>query len=514
MRRPIIVLGLDGYEPSVAQHLLADGRMPNLRALACDSMQCRLDHGEAKRTGLAWEHVALGREPAAYGRFAAVDFDPSTYRVTQEGTKSRPFLADIDRRIVVFDAPYFDLAAAPNCMGLVSWGAHDAGIASTCAPPGLAEEIAAKFGPYPATKYIYGFVWQNEERARAMATALVDAVERRSAIGQWLCTERLRDWDMALIVVSEFHSAVEALWHGYDPAHPLHDLPSAEAARAGIVGVYEAFDRMLGRYRESMPEADLAIFSMHGMGANDSDVPTMLLLPELLYRASFGSALFESRPEWAAAPASVPMLSPSEAWDVAVKSCMRHRLPPNGEKLPLDWMPATVYRRYWPAMAAFALPSYYDGRVRLNLAGRERDGLVPVEAYGAKLDEICALLAECRDPRTNQPVVRAITRPVAANPLRAGPSEADLVIIWQGAPLAFRHERLGLIGPAPYRRTGGHTGGAGIAYFTAPELPRGDVGTVSAFDVVPTLIDLLGAPKPSYISGRSLCRMPGTMPAA
>ena len=347
-----------------------------------------------------------------------------------------------------------------------------------------------------------------------MAAALVDAVERRSAIGQWLCTERLRDWDMAIIVVSEFHSAIEALWHGYDPAHPLHDLPSAEAARAGIVGVYEAFDRMLGRYRTSMPEADLVIFSMHGMGANDSDVPTMLLLPELLYRASFGSALFESRPEWIAAPDGVPMLSPSETWDIVVKSCLRHRLRRDGEKLPLDWMPATVYRRYWPAMEAFALPSYYDGRVRLNLAGRERDGLVPVETYGAKLDEICALLAECRDPRTNQPVVRAITRPVAANPLRAGPSEADLVIIWQGAPLAFRHERLGLIGPAPYRRTGGHTGGDGIAYFTAPELPRGDVGMVSAFDVVPTLIDLLGAPKPSYISGRSLFRMPATAPAA
>jgi predicted AlkP superfamily phosphohydrolase/phosphomutase len=514
MRRRIIVLGLDGYEPSVAQQLLADGRMPNLQALARDCMQCRLDHGEAKRTGLAWEHVALGREPAAYDRFAAVDFDPGTYRVTQTGTKSRPFLADINRRSIVFDAPYFDLAAAPNCLGLVSWGAHDAGIARTCAPPGLAEEIAAKFGPYPAKKYIYGFVWQNEEHTRAMAAALVEAIERRSAIGQWLCAERMRDWDLALIVVSEFHSALEALWHGYDPAHPLHHLPSATAAHAGIVGVYEAFDRMLGRYRTSMPEADLVLFSMHGMGANDSDVPTMLLLPELLYRASFGSALFESRPEWTAAPDAIPILSPDETWDTAVKSSLRHRRRPNGERLPLDWMPATVYRRYWPEMEAFALPSYYDGRLRINLAGRERNGLVPVAAYDAKLDAICALLAECRDPRTNQPVVRAVKRPVAADPLKAGPTEADLVIIWQGAPLAFRHERLGLIGPAPYRRTGGHTGAAGIAYFTAPELPRGEIGTVSAFDVVPTLIDLLGAPRPSYVSGHSLLHRPASLTAA
>jgi predicted AlkP superfamily phosphohydrolase/phosphomutase len=282
--------------------------------------------------------------------------------------------------------------------------------------------------------HLDGLVWQNKEHTRAMATALVEAIERRSAIGQWLCAERMRDWDLALIVVSEFHSALEALWHGYDPAHPLHRLPSATAAHAGIVGVYEAFDRMLGRYRTAMPEADLVLFSMHGMGANDSDVPTMLLLPELLYRASFGSALFEPRPEWAAAPDAIPILSPSETWDTAVKSGLRHRRRPNGERLPLDWMPATVYRGYWPEMEAFALPSYYDGRLRVNLVGRERNGLVPVAAYDAKLDAICALLAECRDPRTDQPVVRAIKRPVAADPLKAGPTEADLVIVWQARP--------------------------------------------------------------------------------
>ena len=34
---------------------------------------------------------------------------------------------------------------------------------------------------------------------------------------------------------------------------------------------------------------------------------------------------------------------------------------------PLEWMPATRYRALWPTMRAFALPSFYDGRVRLNL---------------------------------------------------------------------------------------------------------------------------------------------------
>ncbi|MEZ5832785.1 MAG: hypothetical protein R3D05_16545 [Dongiaceae bacterium] len=514
MSRSILVLGLDGYEPSIAESLLADGRMPNLQALARDSMRCRLDHGEAKRTGLAWEHFAVGQEPTAYGRHAAVDFQPTTYRVTQEGTKSKPFAADLSKKFLIFDAPYFDLPAAPNCVGLVGWGAHDAGVAPLCAPPGLSEEVTAKFGPYPATPYIYGFVWPNEERTRAMAAALVEAVERRSVIGHWLCTERLSGWDMAVIVVSEFHSAVEALWHGYDATHPLHHLPSAEPARAGILGVYEAFDRMLGLYRRSMPDVDIVVFSMHGMGANDSDVATMLLLPELMYRASFGRGLFEPRPEWRVAHGSVPLLSQDEVWDTAVKSCLRHRRRRAGEKLPLDWMPATAYRRYWPEMEAFALPSYYDGRIRLSLAGREHQGRVPAANYSAKLDELCALLEECRDPWTNEPVVRAITRPVAADPLRAGPTEADLVVTWRGSHLAFQHRRLGLIGPAPFRRTGGHTGSTGIAYFSTLRLPLGDIETASAFDIVPTLIDLLDAPRLPYVSGQSLFDRMAEAPAA
>src|SRR5262249_7113389 len=146
---------------------------------------------------------------------------------------------------------------------------------------------------------------------------------------------------------------------------------------------------------------------------------------------------------------------------------------------------------------------YYDGRIRLNLAERERDGRVRVAEYAAKLDEICALLEECRDPRTGAPVVAKIARPVADDPLNAGATESDLVVIWRGSPLAIQHPRFDLIGPVPFRRTGGHSGGAGVAYVLSDRLPRGDIGLVSAFDIVPTLIDLLEAPALDYVSGHS-----------
>jgi predicted AlkP superfamily phosphohydrolase/phosphomutase len=505
LNRRVLAIGLDGYEPGVGEAMMAEGKLPNLRSFAGQSAQFALDHGSAKRTGLAWEHVSLARNPAAYGRHAAVRFDPATYQASQFGTESTPFLAELDLRAVVFDAPYFDLQAAPNCQGLVGWGSHDAGVRAHSTPLGIAAEIAARFGPYPATPYIYGFVWPNPHNAQAMADALVRATRLRGEIALWLLAERLPHWDLGLLVFSEFHSAIEAMWHGYDAAHPLHGLPSSRAAREGIVGVYEAFDELLGTFIAAFPDVDLVLFSMHGMGANDSDVATMLLMPELLYRRSFGKNLYEARQDWKAAvtAGTLPMLGEQESWSRAVKDCMGYT---GAEAAPvkLDWMPASLYRTYWPGMQAFALPSYYDGRIRINLSGRERDGLVGLSDYHSKLDELCALLHEVRNPRTGGPVVKSIERPVAADPLNADATQADLVIIWQGAPLAFFHEAFGLIGPAPYRRTGGHSGDHGVAWFSSAQVARGESLTASAFDVMPTVISLLGKTIPPGLSGRSL----------
>ena len=66
------------------------------------------------------------------------------------------------------------------------------------------------------------------------------------------------------------------------------------------------------------------------------------------------------------------------------------------------------------------------------------------------------------------------------------------------------HPRLGLIGPVPLRRTGGHTGPHGMAYIAAPDLEAGQRGIRSSFDVVPTLVNLLGCRPIAGMSGNSL----------
>src|SRR4030095_11227029 len=133
-------------------------------------------------------------------------------------------------------------------------------------------------------------------------------------------------------------------------------------------------------------------------------------------------------------------------------------------RLDLDWQPAQHYRRYWPRMPAFALPSFYDGRIRINLQGRERHGTVAPSRYEETCRELEEMLHECRNPLSGAPGVESLQRASTQDPLRLGRSESDLLVVWRGVATALQHPRLGLIGPVALRRTGGHNRRPGRAH--------------------------------------------------
>jgi predicted AlkP superfamily phosphohydrolase/phosphomutase len=170
----------------------------------------------------------------------------------------------------------------------------------------------------------------------------------------------------------------------------------------------------------------------------------------------------------------------------------------------VDWQVAARYRAWWPAMRAFALPTFYDGRVRINLRGRERDGVVALEDYDAACREVEDAVAACRDPRTGEPVLAEVRRLRATEPLDPHGPDADLQLIWSHATDSWEHPDAGTIGPFPYRRTGGHSP-RGFAFVAGPGIEPGELGARSAFDVTPTVLDLLGRDAAAgRVEGRSL----------
>ncbi len=262
----------------------------------------------------------------------------------------------------------------------------------------------------------------------------------------------------------------------------------------------------------------------------------MVLLPELVYRWALDRRLLEVPSAWTAVPDQAPVITGEHAaWSRdwypsapgndrpsatrvlashlpgpllrkvrSVRAGRRSSSRPTGYK-SADWLPATWYREWWPAMPAFALPSFYDGRIRVNLRGRESAGIVDIADYRRVCDEIEALVRACTDPQTGASVVETVERVADGDdPLALDSASADLVIVWRASPLAFIHPTHGLIGPVPYRRTGGHTGRHGFASITGPGITPGDYGITSSFDVAPTIADFVADRSIDGISGTSL----------
>ena len=540
-RHRVLAIGLDGFDVTVAERYMAEGQMPALAELRKRAARFLLDEGQARRAGLPWEHVASGLSPNEAGRWSPVDFDPSSYTAWQAGTRFTPWWDNTGLRVVVFDPPFVDLRRAPNTQGIVAWGSHSPGSTREARPAALMADFVRQFGEYPADEWKYGTPWPSAARTRLMGERLCHALDVRGRAAQWLATERFPDWDFFFAVAGELHGAAEGLWHGIDAGHPLNNHRSGAAAADALLEIHRALDRMIGKLVNAAGDAVVIAFNMGGMGPNECDVQSMVLLPELLYRNAFGRPLLTLPSAWTANPNRIPILDEHEDWETARQSWVPE---PNGtesagnlraaaSRLPepikrvlrgvrsavvdrrfgqapaetviqdVGYIPSYAYRHHWPLMPAFAVPAFLDGRIRINLRGRERDGIVELSRYEETCRTLEMLLFECRDPRTGGPAVEAIERSTTDNPMTLGRSDSDLLVVWSGSATAIEHPRLGLIGPVPYRRTGGHTR-HGIAYLAAPGLEPGERGVRSSHDVVPTIVELLGAEPITRLTGKSL----------
>ncbi|MBI3420365.1 MAG: alkaline phosphatase family protein [Proteobacteria bacterium] len=500
-----MVIGLDSFDMPLAESFMQEGLMPNLARLKTQSACCKVQDGHEKYSGLAWEYFSTSMHPANGGRWSPLEFNPDTYEIQQRPVQIAPFLAELAARTVVFDVPYCDITQAEKVQGLTRWGAHDPGVPEQSRPANLRSEIARRFGAYPALKDIYGFCWPSAKRTRELSDRLARAATLRGKVMRWMLEEKFPDWELGVVVVGESHSAIEPLWHGVDPTHPLYSIPSGPEAAKGLRKIYNAIDGLIGELQSAFPDATLAVFSSHGMGANHADVAAMALLAELTYRWQFNEPYMRPRKWSKTLPNGIPLLNENDRWHDSIVPMVPY--PPEGEpggKWNCSWMPVTRYARFWPKMKAFAIPSYYDGRLRINLQGREAQGVVPREEYERVRDTLMADLKNLRNSATGEKAVADIWCPKSDDPLGIGPTEADLYVIWQGNPYGLACPKAGEVGPLPCRRPGGHTGKFGFLYLHGKEVRAGDYGVASSFEVVPTLLDLMGEKRPAQVHGNSL----------
>src|SRR5262245_17564157 len=75
----VIVIGLDGLEPKIAEAMLAAGELPHLARLRAQGGYARVATTYPAQTPVAWSTVATGTNPGGHGIFDFVRRDPKTY---------------------------------------------------------------------------------------------------------------------------------------------------------------------------------------------------------------------------------------------------------------------------------------------------------------------------------------------------------------------------------------------------------------------------------------------------
>ena len=218
--------------------------------------------------------------------------------------------------------------------------------------------------------------------------------------------------------------------------------------------VYTAIDVALQRVLDALPEqADVMLVSPVGMDVNTSRAD---MLPEMLR-----AILDPQEPD--AAPAGGSIWRLRAALPTGMRARVARVLP---ERVALDLTARLELRGLdWSRTRAFAHPAENQGYVRLNLRGRERDGIVAPEEADALMDEIADGVRTFTD-LDGQQAVESVER--VAERFGSGTRAdllPDLIVRWTNRPSTnlegVRSERFGTVRRhgVGSGRSGNHTEG-------------------------------------------------------
>ena len=430
-RRPVVAVGIDGAEPALVRSLMARGEVPCLRALLERGAWGRVTSPADIGSGAVWPTFMTGSAPRRHGICYDWPWDPDGMRIAHLTTDHlTPFwktFALEGYAVGVLDVPFAPIAGVPNGIEISEWGSHDWLLGRlTVSPASRTDWVRTHGGVHPFAAGPVDASGPSDARGlRRLADACLAGARARGTLAVRLLAEM--ELDLLLVVFPEIHKSSHLMWHTVDPAHPAHGAAPLDGE--GLVEIFREVDRQIGRLVEAAGhEATLLVFSLHGMRAKQG-VPAILdPLMRALGLAAGRDAGSRSWPERARhAFVAGKRLAPAP-----VKR-LYHRLAPRALTRRVEHQ-AFGLDYDWSRTVAFPMPSDQHGWIRLNLAGRETQGILEPGRY----DELCArlegLLQRLRTV-DGQRVVKDIRRLGGNGNGDGGPPRTlpDLVLHWEDA---------------------------------------------------------------------------------
>ncbi|HUO83869.1 MAG TPA: alkaline phosphatase family protein [Thermoanaerobaculia bacterium] len=414
-KRRVVAIGIDAGEPSLFQRWIREGELPAMQSLLERGSWHRVRSGAEIGSGSVWPTFTTETSPAAHGIYGDWEFDPQTMalRRSQWG-QIEPFWRRLARRgqtCAVFDVPFAPPSGEDHIEELLDWGAHDWLGGSRTVRGDAFRAAARQVGNHPFTQRVTNVESAGDrEGLQRLFHDCVEGVNRRGEI-----LIRLVEQSKAGVVIAVFtevHRAGHYLWSAPD------------AADLSLLGIARAIDQQIGRVMTKLRSGDaLMVFSLHGMRGS-AGIPQ--LPAHLLEHDGYCTTAPLQTQEWKQRAGTIAAAAKRAVPDRLKK--IYYRLMPPAVTFRLA-QPAALANYDWRRTRAFALPSDQNGWIRLNLRGREKEGIVAPGEYGPLLAEIGERFEHLRDREGNRLVDRIVLPENGSPP----PLLPDLILHWTEA---------------------------------------------------------------------------------
>lgn len=458
----LLMIGLDAFDRGVLEaHAAA---LPNIARLVREGHDGEL--AAEPMAGAVWPSFYTRSPAAGHGVYHHLQWDPAGMRIRRtsgDWLSPQPFWRELGARgvkVVAFDVPFVFPAAAPtpNVLEVMNWGSHDLVGPFWASDRGVERGVRQRFGRHPM-----GFEVP-VRKSRAHLERLLGDIVRGAALKGQVAAALMREvpWDLFIVAFGEAHRGGHMMW----PNPEDSDDPSP---RDAILRIYQAVDEAVGAVLAAAgPAVEAIVFALHGMGPNSSQSH---LTSAFMQRVC---ARFRDEP------------APAEQGEApGLVRALRRSVPPGLQFAVAAAAPQAVrdyvvareigggYR--WDRTPGFCLHGDLAGYLRLNIRGRERDGLLGPAEASSLLELIAAELHGLTLP-DGRKVVRQVHFPSGQG---GGPRAhllPDVVVEWdpQIAPAReLRSSSLGRIRAASMTGRGGNHRFNGFYAYRGARSPPG-----------------------------------------
>jgi predicted AlkP superfamily phosphohydrolase/phosphomutase len=492
---PLVILALDAGDAGLIERWTDEGHLQTIKGLLARGVQSRLTGPELVSENGIWVSLFSGLSCAQHGYYYWRPLKPGTYELelsNQQVDGAVPFWGhsrQTGMRVAVVDVPETHCTVGVPGIQVANWAPHNARFAGYSVPASLFADLRSRFGSPLGVEERVGSTLDEDVQIYG---GLLKQIEQKAAICDHLLS---RDkFDLVVLGFHESHIAGHQFWKYSDRSSaPVNSRGRLTHATRDV---YQAIDRVFGDLLERLPQDSTAAV-VSNMGLQE-DYPNLELTQAFCRQLGY----HRMRPRVDSRPA-IPRLARRmipQSWQRTISSMLPDAF--HAQMLSREWLGGTD----WSATTVFPIPSYFLGFLRVNLRGREPQGVVePGSDYLQLLERVEADLMRLTDPISGRPAVRYIARTVDHFHTEPHESLPDIFFDWAPAPYPKRrveHPHTVLEQTDMFFNRDTRHDLCGFFAAAGPGITgRGRIHNLSVLDVAPTCLRLMGRMVPDSMQG-------------